>query len=103
MHGMCHSYERPSQICVFPGEEGGWVLESGIWRVDPRRGQLLVVGKEPGAVRRRGATAGRIGGGAWATLEARSIVKWQARGRATIPHWPSLHGQRQEHTPKQDQ
>lgn len=103
MHGMCHSFECPSQICVFPGEEGGWVLESGVWRVDPGRGQLLLVRKEPGAVRRRGFTAGRIGGGAWATLEARSIVKWQANGRATIPHWPSLHGQRQGHTPKQDQ
>lgn len=61
------------------------------------------MGKEPGAVRRRGSTAERIGGGAWATLEARSIVKWQGKGRATIPHWPSLHGQRQGHTPKQDQ
>lgn len=51
MHGMCHNFECPGQICVFPGEEGGWVLESGVWRVDPGRGQQLLVGKEPGAVK----------------------------------------------------
>lgn len=77
---------------------GEWGLEGG-----PREGTTVIGGEGAWGSERRGSTAARIGGGAWATLEARSIVKWQARGRATIPQWPSLHGQRQGHTPKQGQ
>lgn len=60
MHGMCHSFECPGQICVFPGEEGGWVLESGVWRVDPGGDNSYWWGKEPGAV--KAPQLPRIGG-----------------------------------------
>lgn len=102
MHGTCHSCECPSQICVFPGEEGGWVLESGVWRVDPGRGQLFVVEKEPGEVRRRGSTAENWRG-SLGHLRGQVHCQVASRGQGPFPHWPSLHGQKQEHSPKQDQ
>ena len=41
-HGPCCSPAHPSLSCVSPGTEQGWELESGVWRADPGRGQLLL-------------------------------------------------------------
>ena len=47
MHGPCCSPAHPSLSCVSPGVEGVWVLESGVWRLDPGSGQLLAVKRQP--------------------------------------------------------
>ena len=62
-HGPCRSPECPNLSCVSPGVEEGCVLESGVWRVDPERAQLLAVRRWPGAAGGRGSTAGRVYGG----------------------------------------
>ena len=58
------------ELCVYRWEEG-WVLESGVWRVDPGRWQLLAVNRQP---EKTGATAPQLGkfvGKVQNTIEAR--------------------------------
>ena len=39
------------------------MLESAVWRVDPGRGKLLVVRRQPEAAGGKGSTAGKVCGG----------------------------------------
>ena len=43
MHDLHHSSVHSSLSHESPVAKRGWVLESGIWSVDPGRGQLLAV------------------------------------------------------------
>lgn len=60
MHDPCHSPAHLS--CVSPGVERGWVLESGIWRVDPGRGQLLAVKRQPEGTGVKSSTTRKVCG-----------------------------------------
>ena len=57
-----HAAALHTPVCVSHGGKEGWVLQSGIWGVDPGRGQQLVV---------RGWPEVLVGGGSWTTMGAR--------------------------------
>ena len=57
---MCCIHVHPSLSCVSPGAEGGWVLESGVCRVHPGRGQLLSVKRQSEGTGVRSSTTRKI-------------------------------------------
>ena len=59
-HGLCHSPAHPSLCHESPGAEGDWVLESGVWSVDPGRGQLLAVKRQPEGTGVRSSTVRKV-------------------------------------------
>ena len=62
VRGLCCSPAHPSLSRVSPGVEGCWVLESGVWRVDPGRGHLLSVKRQPEGTGARNSTTGKVCG-----------------------------------------
>ena len=70
MHGLCHGPAHPSQSCVSPVVEEGWVLESVVCSTDPRKGQLLAMKRQP-EVTRVSPQPVKFLKKAWDTVEAR--------------------------------
>ena len=56
------------------------VQGSGVWRVDPERGQLLVVKREPEGTGVRSSTTRKFSGEIQAATEARCHRLWHAKG-----------------------
>ena len=50
----------PSLSPVSPGADRGWVMESGVWRMDPGRGQLLAVKRQHEGIGVRSSTTGNV-------------------------------------------
>ena len=65
-----------------PGTEQGWVLEGGVWRADPGRGQLLAV-KQHLLVKELHKLES-LGEEAWVTTGPSAIVEWRTSGGVTI-------------------
>ena len=59
-HGLCCSPVYPSLSRVLPVVKGGWVLENGAWSVDPERGPLLAVKRQPEGTGVRSSTTGNV-------------------------------------------
>ena len=60
LHGLHHSSEHLSLSCESPVVEGVLVLESGVWNMDPGRGQLLAVKRQPKGTGVRSSTNGKV-------------------------------------------
>ena len=61
-HCLHHSSVHSSLSCELPVAKGGWVLESGVWRTDPGRGQLLAVKRQPEGTGVKSSTTGKVCG-----------------------------------------
>ena len=60
VHGLCHHPADPRLSRVSPVAEGSWVLESGVWSMDPGRGHLLAVKRQPEGTGVRSSTTGKV-------------------------------------------
>ena len=69
------------------------VLEHGVWRVGPGKGQLLAVKRQPEGMGVRSSTTGKFAEEARDTIEARChcwvVCKGQGRHCSPLPHAPA--------------